>query len=85
MLGYVYDAAASTLYVGFPGGVWAYPDCPSEIVDGLNTAESYGKYFIQHVRKPWEGRAKRLTREQIVELFGEEPYIDLPTTSEVTA
>jgi hypothetical protein len=46
-----YDAASKTLFIIFTSGEpYAYLGVPAEVVEGLKTAPSRGRYFARHIR-----------------------------------
>lgn len=56
--GHGYDAATQTLAVRFRGGkTYHFAEVPPEVAQGLVGAESAGRYFGQHIRGKFDGKA----------------------------
>lgn len=52
-----YDALRRTLEVEFANGsVYEYQDVPRELADGLAAADSKGAFFVENVRRAFQGR-----------------------------
>ena len=50
-----FDNLTNTLKVFFrSGGVYAYPDAPSSVYDGLKESASAGKYFASNIRGKYD-------------------------------
>lgn len=49
-----YDPMTGTLTVTMHGAVYRYLDVPQDVADGLQTAESAGRYFGQYIKGKYQ-------------------------------
>jgi len=49
-----YDPMTGTLTVTMHGTVYRYLDVPADVAQGLETVESAGRYFGQHIKGKYQ-------------------------------